>query len=147
MAKKNPFLNGNGSDYLAQMNLPGSEPTTAKSPSDISGGGRKTATGFYEISCKQLEVFSLKEDYDFSPWSTEKFEELLASVKEFGVLHPIIVHHKKDKEGFYELLVVEHRWKAACLLNLPQIPAQIITDCDVEKSKSFSPSPTSSAVN
>lgn len=136
MAKKNPFLNSNGSNYLAQLNLPSSDATTEKAPSDISGG-RKNATGFYQISCNQLEVFSLKEDYDFSPWASEKFEELLASVKEFGVLHPIIVRHNKDKEGFYEILAGEHRWKASCLLNLTHIPAQIILDCDDEKAKSI----------
>ncbi|MFI3249342.1 MAG: ParB/RepB/Spo0J family partition protein [Eubacteriales bacterium] len=134
MAKSNFNLNGTGEEYLINMNLPGSNLTTSKNPSDISGG-RREAEGFYRLPCNKLEVFTMKEEYDFSPWEDEKFQELMASVETFGVLHPIIVRHHKEKESFYEILAGEHRWKASVALGLSDIPAKIITDCDDEKAK------------
>lgn len=132
MSKKNPNLQGSGEAYLQHFNPPGTALTTSKAPCDISGG-RREAEDFYQIPCKKLRVFSLKKAYDFSPWQAEKFTNLVESVAEFGILHPIIVRHHPEEEGFYEILAGEHRWKAAKQLDLKEIPGKILLDCDDEK--------------
>ena len=52
-------------------------------------------------------------------------EELASSIREHGVLQPIIV--RRDAEAGYVLVAGERRWRAARLAGLSEIPA-IITD-------------------
>lgn len=104
-----------------------------KMPGNVTSLPRSRADNFYQISCENLCVFSQKAEGDFSPWPDEKFDELVASIRELGVLHPIIVRKKNDDEGKYEILAGEHRWKASIFLELPMIPALIIDPCDDDK--------------
>lgn len=48
-------------------------------------------------------------------------EELAASLKEYGVLQPILV--KQTEDGFYEIIAGERRWRAAKIAGLRTIPA------------------------
>ncbi|MBL7081068.1 MAG: ParB/RepB/Spo0J family partition protein, partial [Candidatus Omnitrophica bacterium] len=52
----------------------------------------------------------------------QELGELAQSIKEKGVIQPILVRKKED--GF-ELIAGERRWKAACFLNLEEIPALV----------------------
>ncbi|MBC7240063.1 MAG: ParB/RepB/Spo0J family partition protein, partial [Chloroflexi bacterium] len=66
----------------------------------------------------------------FNPYQPRKtidpdsLEELAASIKEVGVLQPIIV--RKVGEERYELIAGERRWRAARLAGLSTIPAVIV---------------------
>ncbi len=53
----------------------------------------------------------------------EQLEELAASVKEHGIIQPIVV--SKNEKGFYTIIAGERRWRAARLANLKEIPAII----------------------
>lgn len=55
-------------------------------------------------------------------FDVSKMEELVASIKEYGIIQPVVV--QKGKKG-YELIVGERRWRAACLAKLKTIPAVI----------------------
>lgn len=59
-------------------------------------------------------------------FETEKIEELAQSIKEKGVIQPLLVRQKGD---YYELIAGERRLRAANLLNLKEIPI-IIKDVD-----------------
>ena len=48
--------------------------------------------------------------------------ELSDSIRQFGVLQPLIV---KDKEGYYEIIAGERRWRAAKMAKLKEIPVII----------------------
>ncbi len=48
-------------------------------------------------------------------------EELAASLKEYGILQPILV--KQTEDGFYEIIAGERRWRAAKIAGLRTIPA------------------------
>ncbi len=48
-------------------------------------------------------------------------EELAASLKIHGMIQPVVV--KKNKEGYYELIAGERRWRAAKIAGLSTIPA------------------------
>lgn len=50
----------------------------------------------------------------------EELEELSHSIKEFGLLQPIVVRPRKDG---YELIMGERRWRASQLAGLDTIPA------------------------
>jgi len=53
----------------------------------------------------------------------EKLQELASSIKEHGVVQPVVV--RRLNNGKYELVVGERRWRACQLLQLQKIPAVI----------------------
>ena len=59
----------------------------------------------------------------------KKLEELAESIKTFGVLQPIIVARK---DGYYEIIAGERRWRASKLANMKTIPAIIREDEEEE---------------
>ena len=63
-----------------------------------------------------------RKDFD-----DEKLEELALSIKEHGVIQPILVSHSEN--GFYSIIAGERRWRAAKKAGVKTIPA-IIKDFD-----------------
>lgn len=71
-------------------------------------------------------------------FNREQLEELANSIKEFGILQPIIVRPIEiDGVKKYQIVAGERRFRACKMLNLPTIPA-IIKDFDENKSFSLS---------
>lgn len=64
----------------------------------------------------------------------EALEELAESIKRYGVIQPIVV---TKKEGYYEIIAGERRWRACKKAGLTEIPA-IIRDDDERKNKEIS---------
>ncbi len=67
---------------------------------------------------------------EFQPrrrFGKEKMEELINSIKEKGVIQPVLVRPKEDR---YELIAGERRWRAARELNIEEIDAIIKKDID-----------------
>lgn len=64
----------------------------------------------------------------------EAIEELANSIKEYGVIQPIIV---TKKEKFYEIIAGERRWRASKKAGLEEIPV-IIRENDEQKNKEIS---------
>ena len=58
-----------------------------------------------------------------------ELDELVDSIKEIGVLQPIVVRPDKSETGGYELIMGERRWRATQLAGLETIPA-IIRETD-----------------
>ena len=61
----------------------------------------------------------------------EKISELANSIKEHGVLQPIIVTKKED---YYQIIAGERRWRASKLAGLKTIPT-IVRDYDEKKTR------------
>lgn len=60
----------------------------------------------------------------------EKLDELASSIKEHGVIQPVVVRPLTD--GFYELIAGERRWRACKSLGYQSIPAVIKEYRDLE---------------
>lgn len=58
----------------------------------------------------------------------ESLATLASSVRELGVLQPIIVRPVQDEEGLYELIAGERRWRAAILAELEFVPVLVQDD-------------------
>lgn len=54
----------------------------------------------------------------------EALGELADSIKEYGVMQPIVVK-QKNEQGFYEIIAGERRWKASILAGQKKIPALV----------------------
>ena len=61
----------------------------------------------------------------------EAIEELAESIKVYGVIQPIIVN---KKDGYYEIVAGERRWRASKKAGLTEIPC-IIRNDDERKTK------------
>ena len=59
-------------------------------------------------------------------FSDEALRELADSIREQGVVQPLIV---RERNGFFELIAGERRWRAAQLIALPEIPV-IVREAD-----------------
>ena len=63
-------------------------------------------------------------------------EELTASIRERGIIQPIIVRASEDRNNKYELIAGERRWQAAQNAGLHEVPA-VILNVDNLKSLEF----------
>ncbi len=59
----------------------------------------------------------------------DKLQELADSIKQFGLLQPILVQDRKD---YYEIIAGERRWRAARLAGLKEVPVIIKNYSDQE---------------
>jgi len=75
------------------------------------------------VPLDRIRPCPLQPRKDFSP---ESLRELADSIREQGIVQPLVV---RDRNGFYELIAGERRWRAAQLLNLPEVPV-IVREAD-----------------
>ena len=69
-------------------------------------------------------------------FNKESLEELTNSIKEQGVIQPIVVRPDKSNEGKYEIIAGERRWLASQNAGLHEVPVFIL-DVDDIKSLEF----------
>jgi len=82
------------------------------------------ASGTTEICVRDIYPF---ENHPFKVLDDEKMEELIESIKENGILTPVIV--RKDRDDLYQMISGHRRLYAAKKAGLTTIPA-IIKDMD-----------------
>jgi|TARA_B100001079_G_scaffold190948_1_gene164780 ParB family chromosome partitioning protein len=70
-------------------------------------------------------------------FSEEGLEELSNSIKEQGIIQPIVVRPDKSTKGKYEIIAGERRWLAAQKAGLHEVPVVVLSVDDI-KSLEFS---------
>ena len=85
-------------------------PTVAKKQTADS----KTVAMIVNISSVEPNMDQPRKQFD-----EDALMELSESIKQYGVLHPLLVSDKKD---YYEIIAGERRWRAAKLAGLTEIP-------------------------
>ncbi len=65
---------------------------------------------------------SLIRDQPRNQFDEDTLQELADSIKQFGMLQPILVRKKDD---FYEIIAGERRWRAAKQAGLNEVPVMI----------------------
>jgi ParB family transcriptional regulator, chromosome partitioning protein len=77
-----------------------------------------------------LNLIKSNDEQPRKAFDDEKIAELAQSIKEHGIIQPIILN-KKDK--YYVIVAGERRWRAAKLLGLKEVPAIVmeLTDKDI----------------
>lgn len=76
-------------------------------------------TAVQQIPCDQLHPY---HDHKFELYSGERLDDMVESIRENGVLSPIIV--QPDGDG-YEILIGHNRWNASKIAGLATVPAII----------------------
>jgi ParB family chromosome partitioning protein len=80
---------------------------------------RTEAMRVADIAVSKITANPRQPRKDFNP---ELLEEMIASINAFGVIQPIVV---RPKDGEFELIAGERRWRAAQAAGLEVIPAII----------------------
>ena len=83
---------------------------------------RDVPRGIQMIQIKNIQPF---HDHPFHLYEGERLEDMIASVKEHGILNPVIV---QKIDGCYEMLSGHNRMNAAKLAGLKEVPAIVKTD-------------------
>jgi ParB family chromosome partitioning protein len=65
-------------------------------------------------------------------FSKENLEDLSNSIKELGIIQPIIVRRSKDEKSKYEIIAGERRWLAAQNAGLHEVPVVMIEADDLK---------------
>jgi len=87
-------------------------------------------TGITEIPLKDIRVNRKQPRHTFNE---EKLNELALSIKEHGVVQPIIV--RTTPGGKYELVAGERRWRACKIVGIEKVPAIVKTLTEKETSE------------
>lgn len=88
----------------------------------------KTAPGGLRmLPIKKIRPF---HDHPFHLYEGDRLEDMVASVREHGILNPVIV---QEIDGGYEMLSGHNRMNAAKLVGLKDIPAIVKTDLSEEE--------------
>ena len=74
-----------------------------------------------------LVQISPNPDQPRKTFNEKELKDLLESVKERGVLQPIILRTVQNKPYLYEIVAGERRFRAAKMANLSEIPALVKT--------------------
>lgn len=114
---------GKGIDALIQGNNKSSVTETSKQeekPKEEANKGETT------LKVNQIEPNRAQPRKDFDE---DSLLELADSVKQFGVLQPLLV---QKKNGYYEIIAGERRWRAAKLAGLKEVPVLIKDYTDQE---------------
>ncbi len=76
---------------------------------------------------KNLKITEVEPNRDQprKHFDQEALEELASSIKEYGLIQPIVV---SKKDGYYSIVAGERRWRASKLAGLKEIPAIIRED-------------------
>ncbi|WP_100423901.1 ParB/RepB/Spo0J family partition protein [Sediminihabitans luteus] len=111
----------------------------ARTPSteDVEPVSRETAADGPELvpvpgaSFAELPVLSIHPNsrQPRTVFDETELDELIGSIREIGVLQPVVVRRDPEAPGTFELIMGERRWRATQAAGLQQIPA-IIRDTD-----------------
>lgn len=93
-----------------------------------SGGSENKEVKQAETMVKIAKV-EPNRDQPRKNFDEDALQELADSIKQFGLLQPILVQDRKD---YYEIIAGERRWRAAKLAGLKEIPAIIRNYTDQE---------------
>ena len=97
-------------------------------------GDTKSKTNITKLSINDVNRNRLQPRKVFNK---ESLEELTNSIKENGVIQPIIVRSDKSSAGKFEIVAGERRWLASQNAGLHEIPVFVL-DVNDEKSLEFS---------
>lgn len=95
-------------------------------PSEPEAGPRRAEQ---MIAIEKIEPNPDQPRREFQP---EALEELAASIREKGVIQPLIVRAHPKKPGHYEIVAGERRWRASQLARLHELPVIVREFDDVE---------------
>jgi len=97
--------------------------------SEAGAPAQKPSSGATDIP---IELLRRNPDQPRKVFSEEDIEELAASIREKGVIQPLLVRPAPGFAGQYEIVAGERRWRAAQRAGLREMPAVVRALPDAE---------------
>ena len=107
---------GKGLDALIPSGINEKSVSTSKAKKDISSENQSGET-IVNITKVEPNREQPRKNFD-----EDALEELAESIKQFGLLQPILV---QDRKTYYEIIAGERRWRAAKKAGLKEVPVII----------------------
>ena len=107
---------GKGLDSLIPNKSNKSPSSTEKQNAKSEKQEKSTGTGEILVKINEVEPNREQPRKDFDE---DSLMELADSIKQFGILQPLIVQKKKD---YYEIIAGERRWRAAKIASVKEVP-------------------------
>lgn len=130
-----------------KKHLPASEQTTVDPVKAVDGASAEGNAAISVSSARSMETVQdteqegmmlvklsrIQPDHDQprKNFDEEKLQELADSIKNYGVISPIVV---KKRGAFYEIVAGERRWRAARIAGLKEIPV-VVKEVDEKTSR------------
>lgn len=110
--------------------------TSTTGPKEEQRTSDSTETSMNRSGVLMLDIYQVEPDRSQprQKFDDDSMEELTASVKQYGVLQPLIV---QEKDGYYQIIAGERRWRAAKNAGISQIPV-IVKDYNSEETLEIS---------
>jgi ParB family chromosome partitioning protein len=125
MTERKPERRGLGRGLSALMADVGAD--ILQSESSASPAGTRPADRFVPIEDIQPNPDQPRKAFD-----PERLRELADSIREKGVIQPLIVRQIAGVDGRFEIVAGERRWRAAQLARLHQVPVVVRSYTDSE---------------
>ena len=121
-AQKKVLGKGLGSlipDVVGETNLKNKDTASAKGR---KSGGEKAADPVEDKTMVKITMVEPNREQPRKNFNEDALQELADSIKQFGLIQPILVQDRKDH---YEIIAGERRWRAARMAGLEEVPVII----------------------
>lgn len=98
----------------------------------ISAPSGSENRGTNPVSSLRMDQLTAGRFQPRSFFDEDEIISLASSIKEKGVLQPIVVRRHPEKTGFYEIIAGERRWRASKIAGLESIPVVVANLGDAE---------------
>lgn len=105
----------------------------ADAPAKEAKGGAAQPAGARDVARKvPIEFISPNPRNPRRFFADEELKELAQSIKERGIIQPIVVRSAKGQKDRYEIIAGERRWRASQKAGLHQVPIVLLDVSDEE---------------
>ena len=106
-------------DVVGEANLKAQESTSEK---EKKTGVEKTSGSNEDKTMVKITMVEPNREQPRKNFNEDALQELADSIKQFGLIQPILVQDRKDH---YEIIAGERRWRAARMAGLEEVPVII----------------------
>ena len=123
MAGKKSGL-GRGLDALFPEKTVQSKPKTVKEEKKVSVEAKKSSQQETSNGERMMKISMIEPNREQprKKFDEDALQELSESIKQYGILQPLLVSDKKD---YYEIVAGERRWRAAKMAGLKEVPVVV----------------------
>ncbi len=100
----------------------------------VAGGAVSGAVAGKSRTLLSVDLLEPNANQPRRLFADDSLHELADSIKEYGVLQPLLVRPLEGHPGGYQIIAGERRWRAAQIAQLHEVPV-IITDYDDQKTQ------------
>lgn len=87
------------------------------------------------VTSLRLQVIQPRKDQPRKDFDVSSLQILADSIREHGIIQPILVRERMEEPGRYEIVAGERRYRAAEMAGLNEVPVVVMSGDDLEVAK------------